>query len=133
MEQTLEELIAEYEYADEKIAEMTAYREEQRNKIIELYSEHTDADDFEGMESLETDDRKVTLTWKLTKKYDAKKLKAVCDRDGVELDDVANIKYDYSATKFNRLPDDIRADIAKDALTSTRAKTGFKIINKEAK
>ena len=123
----LQHLIDEYRYADEKIKEMTRYKKEQADLIMKEFSKVDPCSDFEGTENIETDTDAVTLTWKVTRKFDEPNLKYICNAHNIPLEQVANIKYDYSATLMKKLPADLKSELELNAMETKRASTGFKI------
>ena len=69
----------------------------------------------------------VTLTWKVARKFDEPNLKFICNAHNIPLEQVANVKYDYSATLMRKLPADLKTELELNALEQKRASTGFKI------
>ena len=123
----LQYLIDEYKAADAKIKEINAYKKEMADAIMEHYSKISPTSDYEGTENIETDTDAVTLTWKITRKFDVPNLKFIADAHSIPLEQIANVKYDYSATLMKKLPADIKTELEMNALETKRAATGIKI------
>lgn len=129
----LDKLLSDYETAKAKEAEIKEYRSWIEDQILEHYSSHSITSDFEGTETIETPTRTVKMTYKLTKKMDEANLKFYAKEYNLPLEQICNVKYEYSATRMKALPDDIRNEIAGNCVTATRAKTGFEIKIKASK
>lgn len=123
----LQHLIDEYHYADTKIKEMKKYQDDVKDAIIAGFSKVDPTSDFEGTENIETDTDAIALTWKISKSFDEPNLKYICAAHNVPLEQVANVKYNYSSTLMHKLPADIKTELELNALTTKRAATGFKI------
>ena len=123
----LQHLIDEYQYAEQKIKEMKDYQSQMKDLIMKEFSKVDPCSDFEGTENIETDTDAVTLTWKVSKKFDEPNLKFICNAHNIPLEQVANVKYDYSATLMRKLPADLKSELELNALEQKRASTGFKI------
>lgn len=125
----LQYLIDEYKAAESKIKEINDYKKQISDLIIKEFSSVDPCSDFEGTENIETDTDAVSLTWKITRKFSIPDLKFIAESHNIPLEQVSNVKYDYSAALLKRLPADIKAELELNALETKRASTGIKITN----
>lgn len=125
----LQYLINEYKAAESKIKEINDYKKQISDLIMKEFSTVDPCSEFEGVENLETDTDAVALTWKMTRKFIVPDLKFIANAHNVPLEQIANLKYDYSVALMKKLPADLKAELELNALETKRASTGIKITN----
>lgn len=126
-----DQLVADINEAKDAVKKWQEYQKKKEEELEEKFSTIDSTSDFEGMERLDSDKYTVKITHKLTRKVDKKKADAELKKLRLLPEKLFNVKYDYSATIYNKLNDEQKNAVL-DSMTTKRARSSLEITLKEA-